>query len=133
MKNDRPHFSAFYRSVGSALFALGLASAAATAQAQTTKDGPPTPAERGAETPNPANSAPSAVEGVTVAAPARPPLAQYGSDENKARFDAEAAKHAAFRAYRQSTPPLTTDDIKGVGDPNDLSKDYPGLEAYLPN
>ncbi len=110
----------------SALFALGLASAAATAQAQTEKNNPPTPPESVAATPNP-----DAVEGVTVDAPARRRLEADIPADKLAGFDAEAAKDEAFRNYRKSTPPLTA-DARDVGDPNDQSTNFPGLQTYLP-
>jgi hypothetical protein len=71
------------------------------------------------------------VEGVTVQVPV-PQIAPSIPDDERARFDAEVARQAAFREYRESRPGLTYDN-HGVGDPNDLAADFPGLQAYLPN
>jgi hypothetical protein len=131
MRNDRSRFIARNRWLCSAFFALGLASAAATALAQTptppnrAETGPPAPPERA-----PAAANPDPVEGVTVTG-RRADTGANIPDDKKAEFDAEAAREAAFRDYRQSRPPLTPDD-KGVSDPNDQSKDFPGLQSYLP-
>jgi hypothetical protein len=70
----------------------------------------------------PPASQPSAVEGVTVDAPR--PRAPVPADK-AAEYSAEAAKTEAWRKYRESTPPLTKD-------PNDMSKDFPGLKTYVP-
>jgi len=65
------------------------------------------------------------VEGVTVQAP-RPPSEAAGIPPDKAAALAEeAAKDEAWRKYRESRPPLTSN-------PNDLSKDFPGLRTYVP-
>ena len=132
MRNDRSRLTARNRRLCSAFFALGLASAAATAQAQTAahptpakEAGPPAPPEQAA-----AASTPDPVEGVTVSGRPADTGATIPADK-KAEFDEEAARDAAFRAYRASRPPLTADHT-GVGDPNDQSKDFPGLQSYLP-
>lgn len=125
MSNNRVLPTARRSLMLSAAFALGFA---LTAQAQSQSDHPavaPSPAsaatEPAAAAPWP-GSAPGAVEGVTVKA-ARP---GFGVPAEKATaYDAEAAKNEAFRKYRKSTPPLT-------GDPNDDSKDFPGLQTYIP-
>lgn len=131
MRNDRSHLTARNRWLRSAVFALGLA-AAATAQAQTTapparagKDGPPAPTQSAA---TPAN--PNSVEGVTVQG-RRPDQPAIIPDDKKAQYDADVAREAAFRDYRASRPPLNP-DAKGISDPNDQSRDFPGLQHYLP-
>ena len=134
MSNDRPCLTGRSRWLRSAFFAVGLAAAAATAHAQTgapptrtEKAGPPTPAEQAAPAPTP-----DSVEGVTVNGRAR--NADTGANippDKKAELDEEAARQAAFRDYRDSRPPLTTDE-KNIGDPNDQSKDFPGLQSYIP-
>jgi len=133
MRNDRSRSIARNRWLRPAFFALGLASAAAAAAAlaQTApppsraETAPPAPPERAA-----AASNPQPVEGVTVNG-RRADTGAPIPDDKKAEYDAEAAREAAFREYRRSRPPLTTDD-KGVSDPNDQSKDFPGLQSYLP-
>jgi len=116
MRQDRVLLTA--RSMLLPLFALGLASAA---QAQSVPDKPVAPAAA----PQPAAAAPqpSGVEGVTVSAP-RPGLTDVPPDK-AAGYAEEAAKNAAWKGYRESTPPLTSN-------PNDQSKDFPGLQAYIP-
>jgi hypothetical protein len=133
MRNDRSHLAARNRWLRSAFFALGLASAVATAHAQTAapartpKASPPAPPEQAA----PASDSDS-VEGVVVNGRDRnPDTGATIPADKKAEFDAEAARQAAFRQYRQSRPPLTADQ-KDVGDPNDQSQDFPGLQGYLP-
>ncbi len=131
MRNDRSRLTARNRWLRAAFFALGLASAAAMAHAQTAT--PPTRAETASPAPTEraaAASSPDPVEGVTVSG-RRSDTGATIPDDKKAEFDAEAAREAAFREYRQSRPPLTADD-KNVGDPNDQSKDFPGLQSYLP-
>jgi hypothetical protein len=120
MRSHRALFAARCRLMGSALFALGLASAAATAQAQTEQGAPPSTPE-----PIAAPTNPNPVAGVTVEAPTRRSGVRAIPPDKAAAFDAEAAKDEAFRKYRQSTPPL-------AADPNDQSKDFPGLQAYVP-
>ena len=126
MRNDHFRLIARHRWLQSAFFAFGLAFAATTVLAQTVT--PPNRAESGA--PPAASSNPQPVEGVTVNG-RRADTGAAIPDDKKAEYDAEAAREAAFREYRQSRPPLTTDD-KGVSDPNDQSKDFPGLQSYLP-
>jgi hypothetical protein len=70
------------------------------------------------------------VAGVTVIG-RRPDAGATIPDDKKAQLDEEAARQAAFREYRESRPRLTVDD-KGISDPNDQSKDFPGLQSYLP-
>ena len=109
-----------------AVLALGLASASAAALAQSQPDQPvavPEQTAAGAQPDAPA-AQPSSVEGVTVNARARTDLGRI-PPEKKAAFDAEAATDKAWRDYRRSTPPLTNN-------PNDDSKDYPGLQSLLP-
>jgi hypothetical protein len=103
-----------------AIFAPGLASAAPAAPAQSDHDKPAAASE-----PSAAASAPSSVEGVTVNAPRAGSGVDAVPPEKAAAFAEEAAKNEAWRKYRESTPPLTSD-------PNDLSKDFPGLQAYVP-
>lgn len=110
-----------------AALALGVAAAPAaqaqtapaqTAQADAEKAAPAAPGVR-------ADPKASGVEGVTVKAPrARPDLARIPPDK-AAGFADEAAKNQAWKDYRRSTPD------SGV-DPNALSKDFPGLQAYVP-
>lgn len=129
MRNDRSLFTARNHWLRSAVFTLGLA-AAATAHAQTTappaqaKDGPPAAPGSASAAANPA------VEGVTVQG-RRPDTGAIIPDDKKAQYDADVAKEAAFRDYRASRPPLDPDS-KGIVDPNDQSKDFPGLQSYLP-
>jgi hypothetical protein len=107
---------------GSALLAalaFGLAAASA-AEAQSEHDKPPTAAE-----PVAAPAKPSSVEGVTVNAPRAGSNAIGVAPADAAAFAAEAAKNEAWRKYRESMPPLTSN-------PNDQSKDFPGLKAYVP-
>ena len=96
--------------VGAAL----AAAAAPLALAQTTPDKPAQPAPA---------AKPSSLEGVTVNAARRPALGVPPA--KAAAYAGEAAKSEAWRKYRASKPPLTAD-------PNDQSKDYPGLKTYLP-
>lgn len=133
MRNDRFRLTARYRWLRSAFFALGLAFAAGAALAQSAappnraETAPAAPPERAA-----AASNPDTVEGVTVKG--RDRRADTGAtipDDKKAEFDEEAAREAAFREYRESSPRLPADD-KGISDPNDQSKDFPGLQSYLP-
>jgi hypothetical protein len=131
MSHDHSRLTARYRWPPAAFVALGFASAVAMAHAQTAA--PPARAET-APPASPAAAAtasnPNPVEGVTVNA-TRPDAGPPIPADRRAEFDGEAARDAAFRDYRQSTPPLTADD-KGVGDPNDQSKDFPGLQSYVP-
>ena len=120
MRQDRVLLTACRRSMLLPLFALGLAASAPTAQAQAVPDKPAAAAAQpGAPAPQP-----SGVEGVTVSAP-RPGLTDVPPDK-AAGYAEEAAKNAAWKGYRESTPPLTSN-------PNDQSKDFPGLQAYIPN
>jgi hypothetical protein len=126
MTSYRSDFTA--RLAGSALFALGLAATAATAHAQTDRGQAPTtppsvtgPAVAGPSIPR---DNPEAVAGVTVEGRARPALSNIPKDKLE-EFDAAAAHDAAFRSYRESTPRISAD-------PNDQSKDFPGLQAYVP-
>ena len=129
MRNDRFRLTARHLWLGSAFAALGLASATAHAQTEAPQHaGPPGPADSAVVAAAP--STPNPVEGVDVTG-RRPEVRALIPDDKRAEFDDEVAREAAFRAYRQSTPPLTSDD-KGVGDPNDQSKDFPGLQSYLP-
>jgi hypothetical protein len=118
MRNNRALLTACCRLMLLAVFALGLASEAPTAQAQS---GPDKPAA--ASKPSAAASTPSSVADVTVTAP-RPRSIGVGPAK-AAALAAEAAKNEAWRKYRESTPPLTRD-------PNDQSKDFPGLKTYVP-
>jgi hypothetical protein len=77
-----------------------------------------------------AASAPNPVDDVTVLSRRRETYSSI-PDAKRAQYDADVAKEAAFRAYRASRPPIVTDS-KGVSDPNDDSKDFPGLQTYLP-
>jgi hypothetical protein len=134
MRNDRSRLTARNRWLRSAFFALGLASAAATAHAQTAA--PPAQAEKAGQPEPPGNAAaasnPDPVAGVTVQGRDRSPdTGATVPADKKAEFDKEAAREAAFREYRESRPQTTTDD-KGIGDPNDQSKDFPGLQSYVP-
>jgi hypothetical protein len=120
----------------SAAFAVGLASAA-MAHAQPATSPERANPERAKQTVEPAPSASADVpapsdpmEGVTVTG-RRPDAGAPIPADKRAEYDAEVARQAAFRAYRESTPRVAGDD-KGVGDPNDLSKDFPGLQGYLP-
>jgi hypothetical protein len=113
MNNHRALFTAARRLLLLAVFAPGLAAAqtpAAPAKA------PPASPSSGAP------SQPDTVEGVTVdaARPHAPVPADKAAD-----YAAEAAKTEEWRKYRESTPPLTKD-------PNDMSKDFPGLKTYVP-
>jgi hypothetical protein len=139
MRNDRsyltPRLTPRSRWMRPAALALGLASAAAMAHAQAVT--PPAPAEKAGPPAAAAGSAaaaaaanPSPVQGVTVNG-RRPDTGAPIPDDKKAAYDAEAAREAAFRDYRASRPPLNP-DAKGVVDPNDQSKDFPGLQSYLP-
>lgn len=124
MTNNSAPFVRRHRPVLLAALALGLAAgtSAALAQDQPAAAREPVPApSRGAAGP----SAPSDVEEVTVNAPRVRPENLAVSPEKRAALDAEAAQDQAWRDYRRSTPPLTSD-------PNDLSKDFPGLQTYLP-
>jgi len=132
MTHDRSCSAGRHPGLRPALLALGLASAAAVAQAQTPPPpgpgaplAPPTAAAAGAATSNP-----DTVTGVTVEG-RRPDAGVNIPDDKKAAYDAEVAREAAFRAYRQSTPKLTTDN-KGLNDPNEMSRDFPGLQSYVP-
>lgn len=109
MNNHRARFTAG-RLLLLAVFAPGLASAQTPTQppVQTPPSGAP--------------SQPSAVEGVTVDA-ARPRVPVPA--DKAAEYSAEAAKSEEWRKYRESTPPLTQN-------PNDMSKDFPGLRTYVP-
>jgi hypothetical protein len=104
-----------------ALFAPGIALAAPAAN-------PPAPAPAdpvkpaAASEPGAAASKPSDVEGVTVSG-ARPAIGT--PPDKKAALAAEAAKDEAWRNYRKSTPPLTNN-------PNDDSRDFPGLQVTAP-
>ena len=126
--NDRSRLNDRSPWLRAAVLALGLATASASAHAQTAtypaeakKAGPPTPAPA---------AAPNSVEGVTVSG-RRSDTGAPIPDDKKAAYDQEAAREAAFREYRESRPPISP-DAKGVSDPNDLSRDYPGLQSYLP-
>ncbi len=126
MRNNRVLLTAHCRLMLLAVFALGLVSAAPTAQAQSEPDKPAAAPEpnAAASEPGAAASKASSVEGVTVNA--RPGSGALGVPPAKAAAYAdEAAKNEAWRKYRESTPPLTSN-------PNDLSKDFPGLQAYIP-
>ncbi len=122
MRNNRVLLTARRRLMLLAVAAVGLASAAPAAQAQSEPDKPaaasePTPA---ASKPNAWTPQPSSVEGVTVSA------SRYRPDigvppEKAAAYGVEAAKTEAWRKYRKSMPPLTDN-------PNDDSKDFPGIQ-----
>jgi hypothetical protein len=120
MRNNRALLMACRRLMLLAIFAPGLASAAATAPAKGEQEKPAAASEPSAAVPEP-----NGVEGVTVNAPRPVPGAKSVPPEDAAAFAAEAAKDQAWRDYRKSTPPLTCD-------PNDLSKDFPGLQTYIP-
>ena len=79
-----------------------------------------------------AAATPDAVNGVTVFGGRRPDIPAPIPDDKRAKYDADVAKEAAFRAYRASRPAIVSDS-KGVSDPNDDSADFPGLHSYLPN
>ena len=101
-----------------AVLALGLASDAPTAQAQSEQDKP-----AAAEKPSAAPSKSSSVTEVVVSAPRSRVIGLPPA--KAAAIAAEAGKSEAWRRYRESTPPLTRD-------PNDQAKDYPGLQSYVP-
>jgi hypothetical protein len=126
MKNNRALLTACRRLTPLAAFAVGLALVAPAAQAQGEPDKP-----AASSTPSPAASKPAATpskpghEGeVTVRAPRARTVIGVPPDK-AAGFADEAAKNEAWRKYRESTPPLTRD-------PNDQSKDFPGLHADVP-
>jgi hypothetical protein len=127
MSNDRSRLTARHRWMRSAIFALGLASAAAMAHAQAAA--PPAEPQK-AGPPAPPGGAADPLAGVTVTG-RRPDTGRPIPDDKKAQFDAEVAREAAFQEYRRSTPSLQPND-KGIADPNDLSKDFPGLQSYIP-
>jgi hypothetical protein len=102
MTHDRAAPAGRSRSLFAALLALGFASAAVSAQAQ------------GGRT----NSPPTAPPPVPVPVPAVPA-------DKKADYDDAIAKEAAFKKYRSSTPPSADGAI-------DQSKDFPGLQSYIP-
>jgi hypothetical protein len=107
-------------------FAPGLASAAPAAPAPGGQNKPVAAPEPGAAAPSQpgaADAPPGSVEGVTVNATRSGAIGV--PPDKAAAFAAQAAKDEAFRKYRESTPPLT-------GDPNDQSKDFPGLHTYVP-
>ena len=134
MTNDRTPSTARRRSARLAVLAVGLALAAPAAWAQSTPDKAPTaterdaaPAQPGAEPapwPGAAPVPPNNLEGVTVNAQ-RPQSGNAIPDDKAAAYTAEVAKAKAWQDYRKSTPRATSD-------PNDLSKDYPGLQTLLP-
>jgi hypothetical protein len=118
--------------IAPAAIALWLA-ASATAQAQPaaapilpTNTAPTAPPVGTASTPDT-----DPVDSVTVLS-RRPEIRTPIPDAKRAQYDADVAKEAAFRAYRASRPQIIGDS-KGVSDPNDDSKDFPGLQSYLPN
>ncbi len=115
MRNNRAFAAGRRRLALLAVFVPGLASAAPIAPDQGKHEKPAAASE-------PASEA-SGVEGVTVNAPRSRSIGIPA--EKEAAFAAEAAKNEAWRKYRESTPPLTSD-------PNDQSKDFPGLQAYIP-
>ena len=124
MTNNRALSRAGCRLTLSAFFALGLAAAAPIAQAQSEPDKPAAASQPGAadSKPGPADSKSSVTEVVVDA----PPPQVFGVPPAKAAaLAAEAAKNEAWRKYRDSMPPLTRD-------PNDLAKDFPGLQSYAP-
>lgn len=124
--NKSAHSTLRGRSMLLAAVVLGLASGAQAARAQDEPDKPSNQTEKSAPPSAPTAAAPQTTDvgGVTVNAPrARPPLGI--PPDKKAALDAEAAQDQAWRDYRRSTPPLT-DNV------NDLSKDFPGLQTYLP-
>jgi len=105
-----------------ALFALGLTSGAAFAQAPQGKPAVSGPSEPAPDA-KPA-AAPNSVEGVTVTG--AKVLPKIGIPDDKAEaYAAQAAQDEAWRKYRQSTPPLTKN-------PNEMAKDYPGLQTFIP-
>ena len=127
MSKKRALFAAFGQPVLVGLFALASTSGAAfgQVQGQQTKpaavpSGPSTPAPDA----NAAAAAPSNVEGVTVSATLSRPSLGVPPDK-AAAYAAQVAQDEALRKYRRSTPPLTKD-------PNDMSKDYPGLQTLVP-
>ena len=132
MTNDRSGSTARTPWLRAALLALGLAAAAATAHAQTVTPSTlagkvdPAPAVERAAAPSSADP----VEGVTITG-RRPAAVALIPDDKRAEYDQDVAREAAFRDYRASQPRITADD-KDVGDPNQLSKDFPGLQSYLP-
>jgi hypothetical protein len=117
--NNRALLTACCRLTLLGVFALGLASEASTAQPQNERDKPAT-----ASKPSAAASKPGSGKDVIVNAP-RPPRVIGIPPAKAAALAAEAAQNEAWRKYRESTPPLTRD-------PNDQSKDFPGLKTYVP-
>lgn len=120
MKYGRALLKAWSRLTLLAVFALGFAWEAPTAQAQA--QGEPDKSAA-ASKPGAAAPEPSSVTEVTVNAP---PAHVFGVPPAKAAaLAAEAAKNEAWRKYLESMPPQTRD-------PNDLAKDFPGLQTYVP-
>lgn len=118
MRSNRALFRTWYRLPALAVLALGLASEAPTAQAQSEHKKPAAASKPSAQ----ASESSSAAE-VTVNAPRRRVIGVPPA--KAAALAAEAAKNEAWRKYRESAPPLTRD-------PNDQAKDFPGLQSYVP-
>ena len=120
MRNARARLTARGHVAPFAIVALVLASVVSPAHAQSDHD-----KAAAAAAPNAEAAKPSSVEGVIVNAPREGSGLIAVPPAKKAEYDAEAAKNEAWRKYRESTPPLTKD-------PNDDSKDFPGLQTYVP-
>jgi hypothetical protein len=67
---------------------------------------------------------PNSLEGVVVNAPRQPDTGNVPADR-AAAFAAQAARDKEWRDYRQSTP-------RATDNPNDLSKDFPGIGGAPP-
>jgi len=137
MTNNRALQTASWRLTLLAVLALGLAP---TAQAQGEPDKPAaasTPdasaskadaaavsrADAQAAQQDAGTPAPGSVGEVTVTG--SQPHAVGIPAKKAADLADDAAKNEAWRKYRDSTPPLTRD-------PNDQSKDFTGLQTYVP-
>ena len=66
------------------------------------------------------------MEGVTVNAQRPQSETNTVPADKAAGYAAEVAKAKAWQDYRKSMP-------RATNDPNDLSKDYPGLQTLLPS
>ena len=139
MKTNRALLTADRRLMLLAVFALGLASAAPAAQAQDEQDKPAAAAQPDAAASkadaaavsradaqaaqqDAGTPAPGSVGEVTVTGAQRRAIGV--SAAKAADLAADAAKNEAWRKYRDGTPPRSRD-------PNDQSKDFPGLQTYV--